>query len=780
MWTLFEVDPRFRQGGAAARSRRRRRLAARIALFGLLPMALLGAGVFMFTDLPGRIGTLAARWPGAGDADAALVQLDDAADIAPLVRANVFIDIPGDPAVLRFDEDDRRAGIARAEGSGVLDIQRFGLPRPDRFTVIRDDLVRTEQRLMIQLPSSREDFALFVSERDRAETESAQRAATPDAALQAELEALESRAELDGGYEGDGAAAGTGALAMAAPRNTGSVATVRREADRPPLYRDLAIRTAIDRPAAVVLTGNGLSEAAARAALGAIGPVLPLPDPLPRGAVLGLRLQPASDGTERLSQISLYLDDTHAGTALLDERGAAVVATDPWLGRDLPALARADDRAERSGAEDGQGRWRLLDAIYSAAVRDGVPAALAGELITILSQSIDLERTAAAGDRVTLAFSAGHGPGGRASGQWLYAGTDGPSGRIDCYVMPDGNGGYRCAATAGEGGAAAAPRTGRFHAPVRGVMTSRFGPRNHPVLKTTRLHAGVDWAAPVGTPVRAAVAGKVAMAGNGDGYGKLVVLTHPDGFETRYAHLDRFAPGLKPGDIIQPGQEIGTVGLTGLTTGAHLHFELRRGGQPVDPLPWLTGGPLAGSDAVEALVARIIEVESANVATAQNPNSTATGLGQFVEQTWLRMMGRYRPDLVAAMSTADLLALRNDPTLSREMVRQLARDNEAHLRDAGHEITPGRLYLAHFLGAEGASRVLRADNGKTVPEVMGARVVSANGFLAGYTIADLKTWADRKMHGMGVPAHAPTPAPPPPEVAAFIALVDETLAATEG
>jgi hypothetical protein len=305
--------------------------------------------------------------------------------------------------------------------------------------------------------------------------------------------------------------------------------------------------------------------------------------------------------------------------------------------------------------------------------------------------------------------------------------------------------------------------------------------RKHPILKTTRLHAGLDWAAPVGTTVRAAAAGKVARAGDADGYGNLVVLTHPDGFETRYAHLDRFADGLKEGDIVQAGQEIGTVGMTGLSTGPHLHFELRQDGTPIDPVPLLAGGAVSGSDAVEALVARIIEVESGNDAAAKNPKSTATGLGQFVEQTWLQMMRRYRPELAASLTTDELLALRTDPTLSREMVRQLARDNEQHLRAAGHAITPGRLYLAHFLGAEGANTALGADDGQTVLAVMGPRVVTANPFLADYTIADLKAWADRKMRKSGpAPEADPAPRVLAPEVAAFKALVDQVLAETAG
>ncbi len=178
--------------------------------------------------------------------------------------------------------------------------------------------------------------------------------------------------------------------------------------------------------------------------------------------------------------------------------------------------------------------------------------------------------------------------------------------------------------------------------------------------------------------------------------------------------------------MVHAGDVIGYVGTTGLSTGPHLHFELYQNGVAVDPLggsatalsegtseegPLEDGTPgraTAGqaadntpsdSAAVEKLVNRIIHVESGGSARAKNPKSSATGLGQFIKSTWLRMMKTYHPELFRSMSTEELLELRFDPTISREMVANLARENEARLRQYGHSITAGRLYLAHFLGA---------------------------------------------------------------------------------
>lgn len=135
------------------------------------------------------------------------------------------------------------------------------------------------------------------------------------------------------------------------------------------------------------------------------------------------------------------------------------------------------------------------------------------------------------------------------------------------------------------------------------------------------------------------------------------------------------------------------------------------------------------------------------------------------------MMRTYRPDLAATMSREDLLALRFDPTLSREMVTNLAREGEAYLRARGHAISAGRLYLAHFLGAEGANVALSAQDDALILDVMGPGVVNANPFLKGRNIAWVKSWAERKMNRKGgrlaITNAAPAVARIPPEVAAY-------------
>lgn len=142
---------------------------------------------------------------------------------------------------------------------------------------------------------------------------------------------------------------------------------------------------------------------------------------------------------------------------------------------------------------------------------------------------------------------------------------------------------------ADSGGGAATPSTssGRFQWPVNGALTSSFGYRTHPVLGTQRLHAGADFGAASGTPIVAAAAGTVVSAGWQGGYGNAVIINHGAGVATLYAHQSRLA--VSSGARVSRGQVIGYVGSTGMSTGPHLHFELRINGVPTDPVPRLRG-----------------------------------------------------------------------------------------------------------------------------------------------------------------------------------------------
>ena len=115
-------------------------------------------------------------------------------------------------------------------------------------------------------------------------------------------------------------------------------------------------------------------------------------------------------------------------------------------------------------------------------------------------------------------------------------------------------------------------------------VSSTFGKRKHPIHKRWKMHNGIDFAAPTGTPIRATGDGVVEHIGSKGGFGKTIILRHPNNIKTLYAHQSRFAKGLKRGDRVAQGETIGYVGSTGWSTGPHLHYEFRVNNKPVDPL----------------------------------------------------------------------------------------------------------------------------------------------------------------------------------------------------
>ena len=137
-------------------------------------------------------------------------------------------------------------------------------------------------------------------------------------------------------------------------------------------------------------------------------------------------------------------------------------------------------------------------------------------------------------------------------------------------------------AAAGSIGDGAGPRAaGGFVRPAAGPVTSEFGPRVHPVTGEHRQHAGLDIGAPYGAPVVAARAGVVTFAGDASGYGRTVIVDHGGDLTTLYAHLS--SVDVRSGQSLATGERLGAVGATGLTTGPHLHVEVRVSGRAVDP-----------------------------------------------------------------------------------------------------------------------------------------------------------------------------------------------------
>ncbi len=795
----MEVDPQFKRSGQRSQQRRMKRLIQR-AILGVAFVVLLAGGLGWWiwgadpSPFPGDPDQIATSEDGSNPGEDQTLQMQTDTAAPPVRVPSAFVDIAGDPMILRFEGagDQKSTDLP---GPAALDAARFGSVTPKRLVLVRDEMVVNERQLITALPSSREDFAFFQAQRNQSLAEPTAPTVPTDTQGPAPDDAAGDLTQTDGSWgaalSGDEETAAADAFTETVIQNTTSITYVRPEAQRTPIFSDIVLKMEVPRGLAEVLTSNGFAEAPAKDLAEKAKTLVPALEKMTVGSILAIRIHPDAAAPEVL-QLSLYGPDGYIGSIARIAPGQYASAADAWIDDDLPRLAsKQDDTAQVAPGQE----FRLLDAFYSAAIRNGVPTTLVGETIVLMSQAYDMEAIATPGDTMTLLFAPAPGNGGPGASQIAYAGIDGPSGKKACYVAPDAD----PSATAGTafacfrpstGGGGAAPKGGALAGglitPTGGILTSTFGPRFHPILKVVRVHEGVDWAAPTGTPVFAVADGVIKLAGNGGGYGNVVYITHAGGVETRYAHFDRFAPAAKTGASVKAGDLIGYIGTTGRSTGPHLHFEVRLNGTPVDPFTFAGAGPtavassggLGASAAVEVLTDRIIHVESGGSATAKNPLSSATGAGQFIESTWLRMMKDYRPDLSGNMARQALLDLRNDPTLSREMVMNLARENEAFLRGRGHQITAGRLYLAHFLGPAGASTVLASQDGQLIMDVMGAGVVGANPFLKAYTVADLKNWAERKMTGASGAAipriHAPVIIPEAVKV--YMSLIDAMIA----
>jgi murein DD-endopeptidase MepM/ murein hydrolase activator NlpD len=238
---------------------------------------------------------------------------------------------------------------------------------------------------------------------------------------------------------------------------------------------------------------------------------------------------------------------------------------------------------------------------------------LAHDLIRVLGHELDLQRELRLGDRFSVLFERYRADTGGflRDGKVLHASfrVSGRDLSIWRHDTPEGPDWFDA-----EGRSL---RREFLRTPLDGArITSGFGMRHHPVSGFTRMHQGIDFAAPVGTPVVAAADGTVLTVGPRNAYGRTVELRHPGGTETLYAHLSSFAPGLAPGQQVRQGQLIGRVGNTGLSSGPHLHYEISQGGRPVNPAAArsaggarLSGPEMAGFHAtqrqVQAWLARI-------------------------------------------------------------------------------------------------------------------------------------------------------------------------------
>lgn len=222
-------------------------------------------------------------------------------------------------------------------------------------------------------------------------------------------------------------------------------------------------------------------------------------------------------------------------------------------------------------------------SIYNTALKLGAGDQQVVDFASAFAYDIDFQRQIHPGDRFEIFFKTFEDERGNPvrHGEVLYAALDGRALKRGFYRhTPSDDGVADYFDDKGESATRFLMKT-----PINGArISSNFGTRRHPISGFTRLHRGTDFAAPTGTPIYAAGSGTVQRASWNGGYGNYIRLRHTRGYETAYAHLSRYAAGLRPGQRVNQGQVIGYVGSTGASTGPHLHYEIWVNGQAVNAM----------------------------------------------------------------------------------------------------------------------------------------------------------------------------------------------------
>jgi murein DD-endopeptidase MepM/ murein hydrolase activator NlpD len=298
---------------------------------------------------------------------------------------------------------------------------------------------------------------------------------------------------------------------------------------------------------------------------------------LKEGQKLRILMAPAGPG-QRLQPYRVIVanESTVEAVAALSDLGKYVAV-------DVQSMNTVADAADSSDDDDDDGSGvRLYQSIYETALRNKVPASVIEDMVRIYSYDVDFQRKVQPGDSFDV-FFAGEDEGATITEKTevLFASltVGGETKKYYRFQTPDDS----VVDFYDETGKSA--KKFLVRKPVsNAIMRSGFGSRRHPILGYVKMHTGVDWATPYGTPIFASGNGVVEKAGWEGGYGKYVRLKHNNGYETAYGHMSAFAKGMEPGKRVRQGQVIGFVGSTGQSTGAHVHYEILVNGRFVDPM----------------------------------------------------------------------------------------------------------------------------------------------------------------------------------------------------
>ena len=281
-----------------------------------------------------------------------------------------------------------------------------------------------------------------------------------------------------------------------------------------------------------------------------------------------------ADGKERLVRADLYDGDRF--------RAAVAVGDDGLIGPASKPSGAAMMPAEEAAPEPRKVLDRSLhEALHQTAYAYGLTDAAAARVAELIASGTDFKARVRDSDAIEVLMALPEGASEMSADAemvFVKATIGGRTVRHYRHVDREGTVGWYDA----EGRGA---RPFLIRKPIaHGKFRSPYGMRRHPIRRRMRMHWGVDWSAPSGTPILAAADGVVEEARWAGGYGRRVILRHANGYETSYSHQRAFAKGIRAGAKVRQGQVIGYVGTTGLSTGNHLHYELSINGDRVDPM----------------------------------------------------------------------------------------------------------------------------------------------------------------------------------------------------
>ena len=281
----------------------------------------------------------------------------------------------------------------------------------------------------------------------------------------------------------------------------------------------------------------------------------------------------------QLARVSVYTDDEIDSIVAATDKGTFMQTPTTPAQMSSGKTGRRTQTADEGEEDDGG--MRLYDSIYETALKQQVPKQIIGELIRVFANDADLQRSVSGGDSIDIFYDEpedGSTPGRDAL---LYASLTTRNETYRYYRFQTGDDGL--VDYYDENGKSS--RKFLVRKPISiGETRSGFGMRKHPILGYYKMHTGVDWAAPIGTPILAAGNGTVIKAQWDSGYGRRVEIQHANGYITTYNHMSGFARGITEGVRVKQGQTVGFLGSTGLSTGPHLHYEVMVNGHFVDPM----------------------------------------------------------------------------------------------------------------------------------------------------------------------------------------------------